>query len=111
MDFYAGDITKLSDTELKALSEELLDAGALSEDAYLCDDSDWLKQARDRYFALNREIEHRWEFANPEAAEKRRRARQVTSDLWAIAAQKYCNSERFTRMFEQSNEIAKLIKG
>jgi hypothetical protein len=109
VNFYAGDVTKLSNAELLAFQAEIEDSGALREDIDYYDEGDWLRQAHDRYWELDKEKTRRWEVANPEEAERIRRRREPLESIIATAAKKYMDGH-FSKIFESSDSIARLIK-
>ena len=87
--FYSGDLTKLSDSDLTAMQEEILNAGALMIDTADYDDEDWILQAHDRYWEIDKEQKRRWEMSNPEEAERQRLRRKPFSDMMTIAMNTY----------------------
>ncbi len=69
VNLYQSEVGKLSDGELRVLSEEL-------SEEYCCngeDESYWTDDAAEtRYHQLRGEINRRWEIANPDEADRRR---------------------------------------
>ncbi len=82
--YYSGDLAKLSDDELRTLSTEIEDAGALGiENIYAYEESDWIFQAYQRHDEIRKELECRWEAANPEEAKARRKRGKPAADMIA----------------------------
>lgn len=107
--FYQGDLTKLSDSELKQFSNELCDAGVTSIDPYYYDEGDWIRQANDHYEDIRKELNRRWELANPEEVIKRKESGRAMATL--LNAQIDHVRPKLLEMFEKSQQISKLIRG
>lgn len=85
INYYAGDIKRMSDEELKSLSKELLDAGLLSQEDPCDEPEDWTYQARERYHEIWRELNRRKDeslkVTDPAAYEKMMVHRKQQADL------------------------------
>lgn len=112
INFYAGDITNLSDEELKTLEQEIWASGVLDDDdsweAAEQDAGDWDVQARKRFDAIRIELNRRWELANPEEAEKRRKFREFISPV--MQAQTAYFQNLVEQSFERASSIEQLYR-
>lgn len=106
MNFYQGDLTKLSDLELATLCTEIEDCGVLEKEYDACDE--WEEQARERYWSMDSEQRRRWEAANPEEAERRRQRSKPLTDLVSIAVEH--NRERMLNLFEDKYGLRDLLR-
>ena len=89
MNYYAGDVTKLSDAEIDTLIREIEDGLSGIDDVYLYPEESWERQADRRHDALRHEKRRRWELANPEEAERQRIANKPMADMLAVQIEHY----------------------
>lgn len=106
--FYPASLESIPDAELKQLQKEIEDAGVLMQDPYDYEETDWIRQAYDRYFAIDREIRRRWELVNPEEAERQRVARAPMAEMIRIVSDHWRKS--IFHKYEQASAIAEAIR-
>ena len=105
--WFQGDLTKLSDGELRELAAEIDDArpGDWSDWPY----DSWEFQAGQQAFAIRNEFDRRWRETNPEAAAERdRKYRDGIGKV--LAAQIDAVRPQLMETFNRSNVFSRLIR-
>lgn len=84
MNYFPGDVRRLTNLELARLEKEILDSAAFCTPCDLClDDAEWRKQARARFQEIQHEIGMRFLEAHPEFKPWRaEREEQLREEGW-----------------------------